>query len=430
MIHFWITNVGFTNGIIGGLMRKPKHLSACAGFAGVLVAAALCVGVSAAPAYADDAQIVPQATYTTESGTKVEGTRNTSYANQVITIVNQERAKAGLPALKADSELNENAMMRATECAVVFDHKRPDGSQWWTINEERCNGENIAKGQLTPAQVVASWMNSQTHRDNILSKDFKYIGVGCFTKGNNTYWVQLFSVTAPKGGTTTNKPSATTKPSTTTKPSQTQTPTQSQKVNGTWKKSGNRWWYAYSNGSYARGWKQIDNKWYCFDASGWMLTGWAKIGGSWYYLNSSGAMVTGWLKINSTWYYLNSSGAMLTGWAQVGGKWYYLNSSGVMATGWTKVSGSWYYLNSSGVMCTGWQKIGSSWYFLKSSGAMATGWAQVGGKWYYLNSSGVMQSSKWISGTYWVGSNGVMATNTWVDGGRYYVGGNGAWIRR
>ncbi|WP_251179430.1 hypothetical protein [Adlercreutzia agrestimuris] len=75
-------------------------------------------------------------------------------------------------------------------------------------------------------------------------------------------------------------------------------------------------------------------------------------------------------------------------------------------------------------------KIGGSWYFLKSSGAMATGWAQVGGKWYYLNSSGVMQSSKWISGTYWVGSNGVMATNTWVDGGRYYVGGNGAWIRR
>ncbi len=395
-------------------MKKSVCARVCAGFAGVLVAGALSMGVLATPAYADDALISPQATYTLDNGTKVDGTRNEAYAKQVITLVNQERAKAGLPALKADTELTENAMMRATECTVVFGHTRPDQSQWWTINEARCNGENIAKGQLSPAQVVSSWMNSQTHRDNILNKDFKYIGVGCFTKGNTTYWVQLFSVTAPKGSASATTPS---------KPSQ-------NKVTGTWKKSGSRWWYSFSNGTYPVAWRQIDGKWYYFDQSGWMQTGWKKIGGSWYYLSSSGAMLTGWAKINSSWYYLTQSGAMATGWAQVGGKWYYLNSSGVMATGWAKVGGSWYYLNGSGVMCTGWQKIGGSWYYLKASGAMATGWAQVGGKWYYLNSSGVMQANKWISGTYWVGSNGVMATNAWVDGGRYYVNGSGVWTRR
>ena len=378
-------------------MRKSFQACACAGFAGVLVAAALSVGAVATPAYADDSLISPQATYTIDTGAKVDGTYNDSYAKEVITLVNQERAKAGLPALVADTELSGNAKTRAAECAVNFSHTRPNGKQWYTINEQRCNGENIAQGQPTPAQVVANWMTSKTHRENILNKNFKYIGVGCFTKGNNTYWVQIFSASAPSG-TTTNKPSATTKPS------------QTQSNTGTWKASGNRWWYSYSNGSYARGWQQISGKWYYFDNSGWMLTGWAKVNGSWYYLNSSGAMVTGWLKINSTWYCLNSSGAMVTGWTQVGGKWYYLSSSGAMATGWAKVGGSWYYLNSSGVMCTGWQKIG--------------------GSWYYLNSSGVMQSNKWISGTYWVGSNGVMATNAWVDGGRYYVGGNGAWIRR
>ena len=34
-------------------------------------------------------------------------------------------------------------------------------------------GENIAKGQKTPAQVVNAWMNSQGHRENILNKLYR-----------------------------------------------------------------------------------------------------------------------------------------------------------------------------------------------------------------------------------------------------------------
>ena len=52
----------------------------------------------------------------------------------------------------------------------------------------------------------------------------------------------------------------------------------------------------------------------------------------------------------------------------------------------------------------------------------------VGGKWYYLGSSGAMMKSKWV-GNYWMGADGVMATNAWVDGGRYYVGSDGAWVK-
>ncbi|MEY8562423.1 CAP domain-containing protein [Eggerthellaceae bacterium 3-80] len=246
------------------------------------------------------------------------------------------------------------------------------------------------------------------------------------------------TVTAPpqsNNGSSTNKPgsSATTKPSTPTK------------VTGSWKQSSGRWWYSYSNGTYAKGWKQISGTWYYFNASGWMLTGWQKIGGSWYYLKSSGAMATGWQKVSGSWYYLHSSGAMATGWIQVGGSWYYLNSSGSMLTGWQKIGGSWYYLKSSGAMATGWIQLGGSWYYLKSSGAMATGWLKVGGtwyylrssgamatgwlqlsgKWYYLYSSGAMAHNRWV-GNYYFDGSGVMVTSRWV--GSYYVGSDGKWI--
>jgi uncharacterized protein YkwD len=60
-------------------------------------------------------------------------------------------------------------------------------------NQCECNarfslGENIAKGQLTPSEVMEDWMQSENHRRNILSGAFEEIGIGIF--GN--VWVQEF----------------------------------------------------------------------------------------------------------------------------------------------------------------------------------------------------------------------------------------------
>ena len=57
---------------------------------------------------------------------------------------------------------------------------------------------------------------------------------------------------------------------------------------------------------------------------------------------------------------------------------------------------------------------------------MATGWKQIGGTWYYLSGSGDMAENRWV-GDYWLGSDGAMATSAWVDGGKYYVGPDGAY---
>ena len=56
-------------------------------------------------------------------------------------------------------------------------------------------GENLAGGQRTPKQVVEAWMDSPTHRANILNKDFRELGVVYYYQANSKYkhyWVQHF----------------------------------------------------------------------------------------------------------------------------------------------------------------------------------------------------------------------------------------------
>ena len=220
-------------------------------------------------------------------------------------------------------------------------------------------------------------------------------------------------------------------------------------VTGTWKHNSKGWWYAYSNGTYAKGMKKIGNATYYFNNSGWMKTGWQKINNNWYYFASSGALKTGWQKVKGKWYYLdpstgrmktgffkvknvtyyaNSSGVMKTGWQKISNSWYYFASSGAMKTDWAKTGGKWYYLNSEGKMQTGKQVISGKTYFLNSSGAMRTGWIKDGTIWRYANKSGAMQTSKWI-GNYYVDAEGTMLTNQWVktNGKEYYVNKAGKW---
>ena len=101
------------------------------------------------------------------------------------------------------------------------------------------------------------------------------------------------------------------------------------KSSGSWIKSGSRWWYKHSDGSYTtNGWEKIGDTWYYFDSEGWMKTGWIKEYGNWYYLDDSGAMKTGLQTIEGKQYYLSASGAMQTGWHNIGDDTYFFANSG------------------------------------------------------------------------------------------------------
>lgn len=121
----------------------------------------------------------------------------TNYENEVVRLVNSERAKNGLSPLTQDWELSRVARFKSQDMKdnSYFSHTSPIyGSPFDMIKNfgisYRTAGENIARGQATPQAVVNAWMNSSGHRANILNKSYKKIGVGYVSDGR--FWTQMF----------------------------------------------------------------------------------------------------------------------------------------------------------------------------------------------------------------------------------------------
>lgn len=119
---------------------------------------------------------------------------------EVLALVNSERAKNGLSALSWADDIA--AVARAHSSDMInrgfFSHTNPDGES--PFDRLKNNGisyrtaaENIAYGQKTPADVMNAWMNSSGHRANILNKNVTELGVGAVKNNNGTiYWTQVF----------------------------------------------------------------------------------------------------------------------------------------------------------------------------------------------------------------------------------------------
>jgi uncharacterized protein YkwD len=151
-----------------------------------------------------------------------------SWREQVLTLVNQQRAAAGLNALRMQSNLQVAAdrYCQYMASANFFAHDGPDGSTPKTRMEAAGYsgavvwGENIAAGQPDPQSVMTAWMNSPGHRANILFPGFTEIGIGIYqAQGTRygVYWAQEFGsrpggggASTPGGGSTTPPPPSTT----------------------------------------------------------------------------------------------------------------------------------------------------------------------------------------------------------------------------
>jgi uncharacterized YkwD family protein len=123
------------------------------------------------------------------------------FQNEVVRLVNVERAKNSLPALTADSLLMKTATVKSQDMANnnYFDHTSPTYGSPFDLMKKfgvtyRAAGENIAMGQTTPAQVMNGWMNSSGHRANILNSAYTKIGVGIAKNASGRYyWTQHFT---------------------------------------------------------------------------------------------------------------------------------------------------------------------------------------------------------------------------------------------
>lgn len=121
------------------------------------------------------------------------------YPEIILNLVNQQREKYGLQPVSLNEKLQQAAQVRAEELWKSFDHKRPDGSDCFTVLEDfgihsNIAMENIAMGQNTCEFVMDIWMGSPMHRTNILNASAKYLGVGVYESEDGTLcWTQLFT---------------------------------------------------------------------------------------------------------------------------------------------------------------------------------------------------------------------------------------------
>lgn len=106
------------------------------------------------------------------------------WENQIVDLVNSERGRRGLRPLRVSLSLMQSARNWSGRQAS---EGRMYHSGWPGI------GENVARAQKSPSEVMHAWMHSAGHRANILNPKYTEIGVGAVVSGGGQpFWTQQF----------------------------------------------------------------------------------------------------------------------------------------------------------------------------------------------------------------------------------------------
>jgi uncharacterized protein YkwD len=166
-------------------------------------------------------------------------TFNPASEAELVTLTNQSRASAGLPALKVDSTLTSIARDRSKDMIDrnYFSHSiPPSGKSVFDVMQEqgycfKVAGENIGWNQGWPDEeatqrIHQSFMASSGHRSNILGVAWNHIGIGAYKgpSGKNM-WTVLFADKCSSAPASTPTPAPTPKPTPAPTPKPTPAPT-------------------------------------------------------------------------------------------------------------------------------------------------------------------------------------------------------------
>ena len=173
-----------------------------------------------------------------DGGSWLPGTFSSTDEALLLKLTNNARASAGLKALKVSSELASRARWRSKDMAVkdyfghkippdgkmVFDYLKADGFCYSVAGENL--GTNTFSDDIATETIQQGFMDSSSHRANILGTGWDVIGIGAFEGADGThFWTILFAdLTAPTwcGSTPTATPRPT--PAPTPKPTPKPTP--------------------------------------------------------------------------------------------------------------------------------------------------------------------------------------------------------------
>jgi len=127
-------------------------------------------------------------------------------AEEVVALTNQQRLRSGAGAVQANPQLTAAATAKARDMFEdqYWAHVAPDGTEPWTFIQQsgysyRFAGENLARDfDHTPA-MIAAWIASPSHRQNLLNSRYTDIGVavvdGVLNGTETTLVVQMFGTT-------------------------------------------------------------------------------------------------------------------------------------------------------------------------------------------------------------------------------------------
>lgn len=128
-------------------------------------------------------------------------------AEELVNLTNSRRAEAGLSTLAINPVLSQAAQAKGADMIAknYWAHTSPDGLTPWTFFKNAhyrylYAGENLARDFSDSAGVVNAWMNSPTHRENIISNRYREIGIAVihdtFQGQPTTLVVQFFGTQA------------------------------------------------------------------------------------------------------------------------------------------------------------------------------------------------------------------------------------------
>ncbi len=134
-------------------------------------------------------------------------------ADQIISLTNNKRTQNGLGTLTYNAQLAQAASAKAADMFAndYWAHNSPSGKTPWIFISGAgyryvFAGENLARDFDDAGAVVDAWMNSPSHRSNLLDKNFKEIGVavasGKLTGREGILVVQMFGASISTAPTT------------------------------------------------------------------------------------------------------------------------------------------------------------------------------------------------------------------------------------
>lgn len=119
------------------------------------------------------------------SSTSVKGVETSELQSNILDSTNSARYRESLTELTANQQLTDAAETKAKDMVRrnYWSHTTPEGDDPWQFIKNvgygySTAGENLAYGFTNSDNVVNAWLSSPSHRENLLSNDFKEVGIG------------------------------------------------------------------------------------------------------------------------------------------------------------------------------------------------------------------------------------------------------------